>query len=425
MTTAVAIVGRPNVGKSTLFNRLVGGRVAITLREPGVTRDRLIRTASWQDREFLVIDTGGYVPDAEEQIQQEITRQVELALNEAAVIILVVDGTTGLLPLDEELASRLRAQGRRFLLAVNKCDKRRQFDETEFYRLGAERVFTISAEHGTGVDELLDAVIAELPPVKLSAPTGLALAILGRPNVGKSTLLNQLLGRERAIVTPVPGTTRDLIEETFKFEGETFQIVDTAGIRRRTKIEQPVEYYSVQRAIDAINRCDIALVVIDATEGPTAQDKRIINLVTDRDKGLVIIANKTDLIPRELKKKVEEYITRNLEFVSYAPLVYTCALRGKGVWDAVRQAKAVYHSGAMRISSRFLRETILAQLKENPPAPGCFVLGLSQTGIRPPVFRLRVSRPEAVKSRYQRYVLNLIRNQFRFTGYPLRLKLTD
>ncbi|MEO0053508.1 MAG: GTP-binding protein, partial [candidate division WOR-3 bacterium] len=283
---------------------------------------------------------------------------------------LVGDCTTGLLPLDEELASRLRAQGRKFLLAVNKCDKRRQFDETEFYRLGAERVFVISAEHGTGVDELLDAVIAGLPPVKLSAPTGLALAILGRPNVGKSTILNQLLGRERAIVTPVPGTTRDLIEETFDFEGETFRIVDTAGIRRRTKIEQPVEYYSVQRAIDAINRCDIALVVIDATEGPTAQDKRIINLVTRRDKGLVIIANKIDLIPRELKKKVEEYITRNLEFVSYAPLVYTCAIRGKGVRDAVRQAKAVYHSGAMRISSRFLRETILAQLKENPPAPG-------------------------------------------------------
>jgi GTP-binding protein len=425
MTPAVVIVGRPNVGKSTLFNRLVGGRVAITLREPGVTRDRLIRPCRWRDREFLVIDTGGYVPAAEAEIQQEITRQVEIALNEAAVIVLVVDGTAGLVPLDMEIAERLRARGKKFLLAVNKCDLRRRFDETEFYRLGAEKLFVIAAEHGTGVDELLDEIVSRLPPVQLKSRTGLSLAILGRPNVGKSTFLNQLLGQERAIVTPVPGTTRDVIDETFEFEGETFRIIDTAGIRRRSRIDQPVEYYAISRAIDTILHCDVALVVIDATEGPTAQDRRIINLVTDRDRGLVIVANKTDLIPRELKKKVEDYITAKLEFVSYAPLVYTCALRGKGVWDAVRQAKAVYHSGAMRISARFLRATILNQLQQQPPAPGCRPIGLTQTGIRPPFFRLRVSRPEAVSTSYQRFVVNLIRNQFRFTGYPIRLKVTD
>ena len=422
---SVVIIGRPNVGKSTLFNRLVGGRVAITLKEPGVTRDRLIRPCRWQDREFLVIDTGGYVPDAGTEIQQEITRQVEIALNEATVIVLVVDGTTGLVPLDIEIANRLRARGKRFLLAVNKCDIRRGFDETEFYRLGAEHLFTISAEHGTGVDELLDEIVHQLPPVRLPPRTGVALAILGRPNVGKSTLLNRLLGSERAIVTPVPGTTRDIIEENFEFEGETFRIIDTAGIRRRTRIDQPVEYYAVSRAIDTIDRCDIALVVIDATEGPTAQDRRIINLVTERNRGLVIVANKTDLIPRELRKKVEQYITTKLQFVSYAPLIYACALRGKGVRDAVRQAKAVYHSGALRISARFLRATILNQLQDQPPAPGCRVIALSQTGIRPPLFRLRVSCPDAVGIRYQRFVINLLRHQFRFTGYPIRLKVTD
>jgi|UniRef100_A0A7V3PS80 GTP-binding protein len=425
MTPAVVIVGRPNVGKSTLFNRMVGGRVAITLKDPGVTRDRLIKPCHWRDREFLVIDTGGYVPDSDAEIQQEITRQVEIALQEAAVVIMVVDGTTGLVPLDIEIASRLRARGKKFLLAVNKCDIKRRFDETEFYRLGAEKLFIIAAEHGTGVDELLDEIVSQLPPAKIFPRPGLALAILGRPNVGKSTLLNQLLGRERAIVTTIPGTTRDTIEEIFEFEGETYRIIDTAGIRRRPRIEEPVEYYSVSRAIDTIENCDIALVVIDATEGPTAQDKRIINLVTDRNRGLVIVANKTDLIPPELRKKVTDYITTKLQFVNYAPLVYTCALRGKGVWDAVQQAKAVYHSGAMRISSRFLRATILAQLQEQPPAPKCRVISLSQTDIRPPWFRLRVSQPEEVGSRYQRFVINLIRNQFRFTGYPIRLKVTD
>lgn len=425
MTPAVVIVGRPNVGKSTLFNRLVGAKIAITLKEPGVTRDRLIRPACWQDREFLVIDTGGYVPDPHEQIQQEITHQIEIALREASVVILVVDGTVGPLPLDEEIASRLRSQGIDFLLAVNKCDRRKHFDETLFYRLGTENVFAISAEHGTGVDELLDAVTKRLPPAKLHPPSGIALAILGRPNVGKSTILNQLLCQNRAIVTPIPGTTRDVIEESFEFEGERFRIIDTAGIRRRTRIEEPVEYYSVSRAIDTINRCDVALVVVDATEGPTAQDKRIINLVNDRNRGLVIVANKIDLIPPELKKKVEDYITTHLQFVSYAPLVYTCALKGKGVQDTVRQAKSVYHSGAMRISARFLKETILVQLRERPPAPRCLVLGLSQTGTRPPVFRLRVTKPDEINARYRMFVINLIRNQFKFTGYPIRLNITD
>lgn len=421
----IVIVGRPNVGKSTLFNRIVGTRVAITRKEPGITRDRLIQPARWQGKDFWVIDTGGFIPDSSAEMEKEIARQIEIALADAQVIILVVDGASGLLPLDEEIASRLRREGRKFLVAVNKCDIKRNFDANEFYRLGTEKIFIIAAEHGTGVDELLDEVIQHIPETKIAQKSGISLAILGRPNVGKSTLLNRLLGKERAIVTPLPGTTRDAIEDSFEFDGEQFRIIDTAGIRRRTKIEEPVEYYSVSRAIDAISRCDIALVMIDATEGPTAQDKRIINLVEKRDKGLVIVANKTDLIPSELKRKVEEYISTRLHFVNYAPLVYTCAIKGKGVWEVVRQAKAVYYSGAMRLSTTFLRSTVLDELKENLPAYNCRVIGISQTGIRPPVFRLRLSNPAAVTTRYQRYVLNLLREHFRFIGYPLRLKITS
>jgi len=420
----VVILGRPNVGKSTLFNRLVGGRVAITLKEPGVTRDRIIRPANWRGRDFLVIDTGGFVPGSTEGIEREIARQVEIALQEADVIVLVVDGTAGLLPLDQEIADRLHRRGKTFFLAVNKCDIKRRFDLADFHRLGAEKIFAIAAEHGSGVDELLEEIVKHLPPAPLPPPPGLALAILGRPNVGKSTFLNRLLGKERAIVTPTPGTTRDTVEESFEFEDERFHLIDTAGIRRRTRIDQPVEYYSVSRAIDTINRCDVALVMIDATEGPTAQDKRIVNLVEERDKGLVLIANKIDLVPRELNRRVIDYITGKLQFVNYAPLIFTCALRGRGVLDALRQAKAVYHSGGMRLSSTFLRTTIMEELKRNPPAPNCRPLSLSQIGIRPPVFRLRLSHPETVTARYQRYCINLIRSQFRFTGYPIRIKFT-
>lgn len=420
----VVIVGRPNVGKSTLFNRIVGGRVAITLKEPGVTRDRLIRPANWQGKEFFLIDTGGFVPDSAEAMAREIIRQIEIAIADADVIVLVVDGAAGLLPLDEEIANRLRRRGRTFLLAVNKSDIKRKFDPSEFLRLGAEKIFPIAAEHGTGIDELLDAIILHLPPATICQPAGIVLAILGRPNVGKSTFLNSLLGKERAIVTPSPGTTRDTIEEIFEFEGEKFYLIDTAGIRRRTRIDQPVEYYSVSRALDTIKRCDIALVIIDASEGPTAQDKRIINLIQENDKGLVIVANKIDLIPPELNEKVQDYIIKKLHFVSYAPLVYTCATKDKGVHNAIRQAKAVYYSGGMRLSKAFLRSTIIEELKRNPPAPNCHIIGLTQTGIRPPIFRLRLTRPETITRRYERYVLNLIRAKFHFSGYPIRLKTT-
>lgn len=421
---AVVIVGRPNTGKSTLFNRIVGGRVAITLQQPGITRDRLIREATWLGRRFEVVDTGGLVPDSAEEIEREIGRQVAIALAEAAAVVMVVDGAAGLHPLDEEIAARLRRKGIRFLLAVNKRDLRRDFDPSAFHRLGPVRLFPVSAEHGTGVDDLLDEILARLPAVAAtSRPRPLAIAILGRPNVGKSTFLNRLIGSERAIVSPQPGTTRDAIEVTFDLNGRPARIIDTAGIRRRTRVSAPVEYYSVSRAIEQIERCDVALFIIAANEGPTNQDKRIVNLIEERDKGLVIVANKTDLVPKELIKDVQEYVRREFAFVDYAPVAWTVATRGKGVSEAVAQAGAVYAAGDMRVSTAFLRETVLERLRNRAPSHDCRALGISHVGARPPRFRLRVTRPDAVTTQYRRFVINELRRTFGFSGWPIRLRV--
>lgn len=421
----VVIVGRPNTGKSTLFNRIVGGRVAITLEESGITRDRIIRHAEWCGRSFSVVDTGGLVPDSSVELEREVNRQVALALSEATVVVLVVDGAAGLAPLDEEIARRLRRQGLGFVLGVNKSDSRRRFDAAEFHRLGAEVLLPISAEHGTGVDELLDEIVRRLPAEKRQRPEpAVPLAILGRPNTGKSTLLNRLLSRERAIVSPIPGTTRDAVEDEFDFEGQRFRLIDTAGIRRRTKVEQPVEFYSVSRALDTIRRCELALVVIDATDGPTNQDKRIVNLVEEQDKGIVIVANKLDIVPRELVKKVQDYVRRELQFADYAPIVFASALKGRGVSEVIRQARAVHTAGTTQVSAALLRRTVLAELSANPPRRGCRVLGLAQTGTRPPTFRLRLSDPRAADAAFRRRIINLLRAGFGFAGWPIRLRIT-
>uniref|UniRef100_A0A7C4GFI4 GTPase Der n=1 Tax=candidate division WOR-3 bacterium TaxID=2052148 RepID=A0A7C4GFI4_UNCW3 len=420
----VVIVGRPNTGKSTLFNRIVGGHIAITLEEPGITRDRIIRRAEWCGRSFSLVDTGGLVPDSAVELEREVNRQVALALDEATVVVLVVDGAAGLAPLDEEIAQRLRRRGVGFLLCVNKSDAKRRFDPAEFHRLGAAAFFEISAEHGTGVDALLDEIVRRLPLEKRTRTRpAIPLAILGRPNTGKSTLLNRLLDRERAIVSPLPGTTRDAIEDEFDCAGQRFRLIDTAGIRRRTKVEQPVEFYSVSRTLDTIRRCEIALIVIDATEGPANQDKRIINLVEEHDKGIVVVANKMDIVPRELVKKVQDYVRAELEFADYAPIVFTSALKGRGITEVIRQANAVHAAGMVQVSAAALRQTVLEELKAKPPRRGCRVLGLVQVGTRPPAFRLRLSDPKAADLPFRRRVLNLLRAGFGFSGWPVRLRI--
>lgn len=422
---AVVLVGRPNTGKSTLFNRLVGGRIAITLSEPGITRDRLIRSAEWLGHRFDVIDTGGLVPNATDEISQQVERQVRVALSEADVIVLVVDGVAGCTPLDEEIASRLRQESRSFVVAVNKRDVKRGFDPAEFYHLGASHVLPISAEHGTGVDELLDEIIRLLPAQSPCSPSPppVSLALLGRPNVGKSSFLNSLLGHERSIVTPIPGTTRDVVEDRIVFEGRTFRLLDTAGIRKPSRVSSAVEYFSVSRALDTIQRCDVALLVIDATEGPTNQEKKIANLIDSHSRGMVVVANKMDLVPPRLDRKVRKWVKDQLAFVGYAPVVFCSALKNQGVLEAVRQAAVVYDSGSRRISRSLLREAVVSQLEQKPPRYDCRITSLVQTGIRPPTFRLRATDPEAVSATYLRFVESTIRTCFNFAGYPLRLKV--
>lgn len=421
----VVIVGRPNTGKSTLFNRLVGARVAITLREPGITRDRIIRDVEWLGRRFQVVDTGGLVPDSREEMSREIAGQVQTALGEAQAVVLVVDGATGLQPLDQEIAGQLRRAGRRFIVAVNKLDLRRKFDESEFYQLGGTRLIPISAELGTGVDDLLDTVLTLLPDeAERRRKEAMSLAIVGRPNVGKSSLLNLLLGKPRAIVTPTPGTTRDVIEESLDLEGETYKLLDTAGIRRRSRLHEPVEYYSVTRAIEQIRHCDVALVMFDAFDGPTNQDKRLINLVEERSRGLVVMANKMDTVPLDLRARVRDWVRKELAFVGYAPILFASVRQGRGAREGISTARRVFAAGGQPVPSSKLRAEVLPALERNQPRFDCRVLALSQVGRRPPTFRLRVTRPGAVSPVYQRFVVAEIRRCFRFPGYPLRLQVT-
>ncbi len=424
--STIVFVGRPNTGKSTLFNRIVGGRVAITLAEPGITRDRLIRPAEWLGREFEVMDTGGLVPDTTDEISRHVERQVKVAMAEADVIVLVVDGTTGRMALDEEIAARLRREGRKFLLAVNKCDIKRRYEPDEFHGLGADRVFNLSAEVGTGVDELLDEALQRMPEVaRRSKSAEVGLSILGRPNVGKSSLLNLLVGSERAIVTPIPGTTRDVIETRLEHEGRKFRLLDTAGIRRKSRVSVPVEYYSVTRALDTIERSDVCLLVIDATEGPTNQDKKIANLIESRYRGMVIVANKMDLVPRHLLKKVREWVRDQMQFSSYTPVLYTSCTKNQGIDEVVGRAGQVYEAGSRRLGRALLKEAVTERLERRQPKYSSRVLGLTQTGVLPPAFRLRLSDPRAMTAAYERFVTATIRDCFSFEGWRLKLTVTD
>ncbi len=421
----VVIVGRPNTGKSTLFNRLVGGRVAITLQESGITRDRIIRDVEWLGRRFKVVDTGGLVPNSKVEMNREVERQVQIAQDEAKVIVLVVDGSAGLQPLDAEVAARLRRAGREFIVAANKLDIKRKFEAADFHKLGAVALIPISAETGTGVDVLLEAILSRLPPDdRTKRADVLSLAIIGRPNVGKSSLMNYLLGHSRAIVTATPGTTRDVIEESFELEGKAYRLLDTAGIRRKPRVSEPVEYYSVTRAIEQIKHCDVALVMFDAFDGPTNQDKRIVNLVEERSRGLVVVANKMDTVPDELKDKVRDWVKKELRFADYAPVMFTSVLQGLGVTETVHEARRVWENGAQQVPGSKLRDKIFPLLEKNQPRFDCRVIALTQVGTRPPTFRLRVTRPTAVTPAYERFVIAEIRKRSRLIGYPLRIKVT-
>ncbi len=453
----VALVGRPNVGKSTLFNRIVGRRIAVVDEKPGTTRDRLHANAEWNGVPFTVVDTGGIEvlapsvadgrrPGPERVLAQDsapyissMRAQAELAISEADAIILVTDVVSGLTAADEEVTEVLRQARCPVFLAVNKVDNLRlEQDALEFYALGLGEVYPISAIHGgIGVADLLDAVVDAFSPSPLSSPPlggteggedeSIKLAIVGRPNVGKSSLLNKLLGEERVIVSPIPGTTRDAVDTHLEWEGAPITLIDTAGVRRRGKVERGVEYYSVLRALRAIQRADVALLVIDGFEGVKAQDTHVAGAILDEWASVVVVINKWDLVEKDTHTMVEyaRWVREALRFLDYVPVLFVSALTGQRVNKVLETALAVREARFMRVPTGPLNRVVQEALDRHAPpskrGKRLKIYFASQPSVDPPTFVFHVNDPKLVHFSYERYLENRLREAYGFPGTPLRL----
>lgn len=428
----VAIVGRPNVGKSTLFNRIVGGRVAIVEPTPGVTRDRLAARAEWAGRSFLLIDTGGLDPHGDDPYTEAVGRQAAMAMEEADALVFVVDVRTGPLPADVEVAETLRRIGKPVIVAANKAESAEQRDAAwEFFSLGLGEPIPISAEHGYSVGDLLDAVVARLPESHDGIEADrIQVAVIGRPNVGKSSLVNRMLGAERVIVSPNPGATRDAIDTELEYNGRPFTLIDTAGIRRRARVAEAVEHYSVVRALRAVERCDVCILVLDGAEGVLEQDKRIAGLPHEAGKGVVIAVNKWDLVVKDAKtmNRFDELIRQELRHLAYAPIVYVSALTGQRVGKLLETAEYVAEQRALRISTGTVNECLQnAVARREPPAAKdgrrLRIYYGFQAKVNPPTFVLFVNDPELMHFSYRRYLENQFREAFGFVGAPIHFAL--
>ena len=432
MLPIVAIVGRPNVGKSTLFNRLLGQRRAIVDELSGLTRDRHYAEAEWSGRHFLLVDTGGIDPGSPHPIQRQVLSQTAQALEEADVALLVVDATQGIMPLDREVADRVRRRGRPMLVIANKADSAaREEDLADFYSLGIGDPIPVSALHGRGTGELLDEVIGCLPePEETPEVEGaIRIAVVGRPNVGKSSLVNRLLGKERMVVDSVAGTTRDAVDTTFERGGRTYVLVDTAGLRRDRKVTDPVEYYSVTRALRAISRADLVILVIDVSREPSRQDAHLAALAEDQGKGIVVVFNKWDLVddPVGVRQLIDEEFPRQYPFLGFVPRLYVSAESGKGVPRVLPACTEVYEEYARSIPTAELNRAVHEILgRVTPPAtPSGRHLKLyyaAQTGSRPPTFSLFVNNPRYRQKNYVSYLERELRERFGFQGTPIVLE---
>jgi GTP-binding protein len=433
MKPIIAIVGRPNVGKSTFFNRLVGQRKAIVEDEPGVTRDRNYAEASYEDRPFILIDTGGFEPTSSDRIQQQIREQVEVAIQEADLILFLMDGKEGLNPTDEEVAGVLRKVPKPVFYVVNKIDgERLEGSVMDFYRLGVSPLYSVSAEHGRGMGDLMDEVMKVLPPNSPETERieeGFRVAIVGRPNVGKSSLLNKLIGRPRAIVDSTPGTTRDTLDTPLLREGRKYVFIDTAGIRRKSKVTELVEKYSAIKALKSLERCDVALVLIDGFEGLTEQDARIAQFAEESGRALILVVNKWDLVQKETRtmEEYKERIWREMKTLDYVPTLFISATTGQRVSRLFQTIDEVMAEHRKRITTGELNNW-LKEAKENYPPPAFHnrpvkLLFISQVSTAPPTFVLFVNEPLGLGESYQRYLLRHLREKYGFTGTPLRLYL--
>ena len=428
MKQVVAIVGRPNVGKSTLFNKLIGDRLSIVKNEPGVTRDRLYRETEWSGKEFLLVDTGGLEPRTNDFMISKIKQQAQVAIDEADVIIFLVDGKAGITGLDEDVANVLRKQDKKVVVAVNKIDNymRDQENILEFYALGFEEVIGISGEHKTNLGDLLDAVVEKFDDEKeVEEEDSLKIAILGRPNAGKSSLVNKLLNEERSIVSDMAGTTRDAIDSSLKYDGDKFTLIDTAGIRRKSKVEDSIEYYSVLRAVKSIKRADVCVLMLDATELLTDQDKRVAGLIYEERKPIIIAVNKWDLIEKNNNsvKEFTELVKADLSFLDYAPIVTKSALTGKRTINILEQARFINEEYHKKITTGLLNQ-ILAEIIAQNPVPtrkgrAVKINYATQVSQAPPKFVFFSNNPDLIHFSYQRYIENKLREYFGFEGCPI------
>lgn len=431
----VAIVGRPNVGKSTLFNRLVGRRAALVHDEPGVTRDPLEAEVEWNGRRFLLVDTGGYDPRGEAVVAPQVVAKVHEIMAQADLLVLVVDATQGLTGLDQEAADQARRAGRPVLLGVNKVDDPSRAPlAAEFYGLGLGEPIAFSAEHGQGIGRLLDAITARLPRRGASDTAeddAIRVAVIGRPNVGKSSLVNRILGYERLITSPVAGTTRDVVDSRCRHEGRDFLLLDTAGIRRRSRILSgtgtELERVSVSKALASLKRAHVALVLMDAVEGFTDQDRRLVRQVEQAGCGMVLVVNKWDRVEKTTGtlERYEKALRAQYPLLAWVPIVFTSAATGQRVRHTLTAAAYVYEQAAMRVPTHSLNESLRAAMaiRQPPSRKGrrLKILYGTQVGTRPPQIVLFVNDPELLQSSYQRFLENQLRARFGFAGTPLRL----
>ncbi len=423
----IAIVGRPNVGKSTFFNKVAGRKISITEDRPGVTRDRLYADAEWCGRAFSIVDTGGLELKSEDIMWREIKKQAEVAVETAQVILFFVDGNEGLTSSDYDVADMLRRSYKPVMLIVNKIDDYSEEKIYEFYSLGLGDPYPVSAEHGTGVGDVLDKALELLGEYIPEEDNSVKIAVVGKPNAGKSSLVNRLLGFERSIVTDIAGTTRDAIDTRFTYDGKEYTIIDTAGIRKKARVEDDVEYYSVMRAFDAVRRADVCVLVVDSVQGVTEQDTKIIGYVHEQGKPSVIVMNKWDLVEKNTgtMNEFEKKLAEDLKFMDYFKSVYVSAKTGQRTEKIMAAVDEVYANSRLRVQTGVLNDALSDAMRANEPPSyngrRLKVYYSSQVAVAPPTFVLFCNSTELLHFSYERYLENVLRKTFGFSGTPIKI----
>ncbi len=423
----IAIVGRPNVGKSTFFNKVAGRKISITEDRPGVTRDRLYADSEWRGKAFSMVDTGGIELRSEDNMWKEIKKQAEVAIDTAQVILFFVDGREGLTTSDYDVSDMLRRSKKPVILVVNKIDEYSEEKVFEFYSLGLGEPYPVSAEHGTGIGDVLDEAVSWFEKVDAEEDDSIKIAVVGKPNAGKSSLVNKLLGFERSIVTNIAGTTRDAIDTKFTYDGKDYTIIDTAGIRKKSKVEDDVEYYSVMRAFDAVRRADVCLLVVDSADGLTEQDTKIIGYVHEQGKPSVIVMNKWDLIEKDTNtiNKFESKLKEDLKFMDYFKSIYISAKTGQRTEKILSLVNSVYEHSRYRVATGILNDIISDAVRANEPPSyngrRLKVYYSSQVAVAPPTFVLFVNSTDLLHFSYERFLDNTLRKSFDFSGTPIKI----